>query len=95
MHTPRTVHLSEQAFRVLRRLRGLYSPRNPFVSADWLAIDTQMPDASLRRTIAELRSAGYSVVHDRGRVGLMYLGEPSLMQRQFITWSQGLGRVYR
>lgn len=74
MHTTPTKRLNEQAFRVLRRLRGLYSAHNPFVAADWLAADVQMPAASLRRSIYELREAGFSVVHQDKQVGLMFIG---------------------
>jgi RIO-like serine/threonine protein kinase len=71
MNKPR---LSEQAFRVLRRLRGLYSERNPFVSADWLATDCQMPLPSLRRSVRELRQADLLVIHENKQVGLVELG---------------------
>lgn len=71
MHTK----LSEQAFRVLRRLRGLYSERNPFVLADWLAADTQMPLPSLRRSVRELRQAGLLVIHEHKQIGLVELGQ--------------------
>ncbi len=82
-----TNHLSEQSFRVLRRLRGLFSPDAPFVNAEWLAADTQMPAPSLRRCVRELRLAGFSVVHDHGCIGLLFLGE--LMRRHEIehTWA--------
>lgn len=71
MNTP---HLSEQAFRVLRRLRGLYSERNPFVPAAWLAADTQMPLPSLRRVVHQLRMAGFLVIHEQKEIGLVELG---------------------
>lgn len=73
MHTSRTVRHSEQAFRLLRRLRGLYSSTNPFVDSAWLAHDLQMPAASMRRAIYELREAGISVVHLHKAVGLLFV----------------------
>jgi hypothetical protein len=77
MYTIQASHISEQAFRVLRRLRGVYTRggRAAFVDAAWLANDTQMPLPSLRRSVYELRQAGFSVIHDNGRVGLMFLQE--------------------
>jgi hypothetical protein len=77
MYTIQAAHISEQAFRVLRRLRGLYTRGGlqPFVTASWLAADVQMPLPSLRRAVFELRQAGFSIVQGNGRVGLLFLGE--------------------
>lgn len=55
--------MREQAWRVLHRLQGLLGPRPSFstISIQYVAHDLDIPEASVRRSIQELRKLGYRI----------------------------------